>query len=105
MNKFLYWVSAVVFGLLTPAMWLRNHTTDQALDEWFRECLSEGVHFTNIGRCTARLKGIEVWIANHPYASFTVGGSGLPSRLTVYRLQKLLMRSRVEQFKSKHSVV
>lgn len=103
MNKFLYWVSAVVFGLLTPSMWLRNHRTDQALDEWFRECLSEGVHFTNIGRCTARLKGVEVWIANHPYASFTVDGSGLPSRLTVYRLQKLLMRSRVEQFKSKHS--
>lgn len=105
MNKFLYWVSAVVFGLLTPSMWLRNHSTDQALDEWFRECLSAGVHFTNIGSCTARLKGVTVWIANHPYASFTVDGSGLPSRLTVYRLQKLLMRSRVEQFKSKHSVV
>lgn len=101
MNKFLYWVSAVVFGLLTPSMWIRNKVTDQALDEWFRECLSEGVYFTHISIYTARLKGVEVWIANHPYASFTVDGSGLPSRLTVYRLQKLLMRSRVEQFKSK----
>lgn len=101
MDKFLYWISAVLFGLLTPTMWIRIHPTDQALDEWFRECLSEGVYFTHIDRCTARLKGVEVWIANHPYASFTVGGSGLPSRLTVYRLQKLLMRSRVEQFKSK----
>ena len=101
MNKFLYWVSAVVFGLLTPSMWLRNHTTDQALDEWFRECLSEGVYFTHIGRHTAKLKGVEIWTANHPYASFTVDGIGLPSRLTVYRLQKLLMRSRVELIKSK----
>lgn len=103
MSKFLYWIGAVVFGLLTPNMWLRNHGTDQALDEWFRECLSEGVYFTHIGAHTATLKGIEVWIVNHPYASFTVGGSGLPSRLTAYRLQKLLMRSRVEQFKLKHS--
>lgn len=103
MNKLLYWISAVVFCLLTPSMWVRNHATDQALDEWFRECLSEGVYFTHIGRQTAKLKGVEVWITNHPYASFRVGGSGLPSRLTVYRLQKLLMRSRVEQFKSKHS--
>ena len=101
MNKFLYWLSAVVFGLLTPSMWVRNHATDQALDEWFRECLSEGVHFTHIGRHTAKLKGVEIWTANHPYESFTVDVSGLPSRLTVYRLQKLLMSSRVEMIKSK----
>ena len=98
MYKFLYWLKAQVFGLLNMRMWVRNTMYDQALDEWFQACLSEDVLFTDIGEYTAKLKGVLVWISNYPYASFTVGGSGLPSRYTAYRLQKHLMRSRIQEY-------
>ena len=76
--------------LTTPSCWQRNHRTDHNWDRTLNALLDQH-EFTNIDRHTARLGGKLIWIANHPYDSFTPysheAGSPpiLPSRETAFR--------------------
>lgn len=57
--------------LLTPSCWPQFHSYSDAWDKRLRQLL-ETESFTDIKMHTAKIGGHEVWIANHPYASFSL---------------------------------
>lgn len=71
--------------LLTPTCWIRNERTNNVWDRELNQ-LMEKYDFQPITGYTARLGPVELWVANHPYASFTLRNQTfLPKRTTVLR--------------------
>lgn len=87
--------------LFTPGCWIQNdHEFSQAWDVELNYLL-DTYTFANFDRFTAMLGRQEVWVANHPYASFRPipSGSDLPlyirpSRSTILRAGDLLNKAR-----------
>lgn len=74
-KTYLYYLIKV---LLTPRCWLQN---SKFLKDWDQELLArikQGYKFklTDFGGYSADIGGEEIWIENHPYASFTTGKNG-----------------------------
>lgn len=85
--------SASLVRCLHPRYWLMNHPFSREWDTWLNEQMDAG-KFDSITQHTARIGGRVVWIANHPYASFTNHGQGIevrPSRRTIIRAQAKLI--------------
>lgn len=75
--------------LLTPGCWLQN---DPYSREWDRELtwlIDHGHKFVRMGRYNAQIGPYEVWVSNHPYASFTIDAVR-PRRATILRAGALL---------------
>lgn len=77
--------------LTTPSCWLQNYPYSP---EWDKELnrLMASQRFENVDKYTATLGRHEVWISNHPYASFTLRNLGVrPKRSTILRAQRKLI--------------
>lgn len=57
--------------LLTPTCWMQNYPLSKEWDQELTWLLDNRCHFTPVGQYRAQLGNYEVWISNHPYASFT----------------------------------
>lgn len=87
-NDLIIWLKI----LLNPSYWLMNNPYDREWDRTFNKLMEE-YNFTDITNHTAKLGDTIVWVANHPYASFTkfLRQSGRPSRITIYKARKKLL--------------
>lgn len=92
--------------IFKPSFWLRSRPYSKEWDETLSRLIDEGHYFENISEFTATIAGVEVWIANYPYASFdplSKDNKGkriygpLPSRLTAERAYERLFASVVKK--------
>lgn len=81
--------------LLTPSCWFRLRPYSKEWDAHLNKLLFSE-KFTDINSRTAKIGGIEVWIANHPYASMSPnqGPEVLPKRATVFAAYDKLSHDR-----------
>ena len=94
--KVFHKVMSYIFPFFAMFYWIRINITSNKLDQELVKLLDEGVMFTDMGTHTAKFGKYTLWIANHPYASFSirsVSAEFLPKRYTVYRLRKRLEKS------------
>lgn len=61
-----YWIRV----LLTPSCWIQNKPYSAKWNALLNKLLMEE-EFTDVTEFYARIGGIQVWINNHPYASFS----------------------------------
>jgi hypothetical protein len=81
--------------IFTPSCWIQNNPYCAAWDAELKR-LVETEKFVFLNRHHAKIGKHTVWIANHPYASFSVDGCDIrPSRSTILRAMDKL---RAEQF-------
>ncbi len=95
-NK-IYWF---LFFLIRPHFWGLQNEYNEKLDTALRKKLEEGRKFTSINKYDASFGGLELWIANYPYACMSVGNSTnelRPSREVIYKLNKQLKNDVVEK--------
>lgn len=88
-----YWFKV----LTTPSCWPQNESYSTFWNAKLNMLL-DTEEFTDITQHTAKLGNTTVWIANHPYASFTPRNSICsfpvrPSRRTILKAHDKLMRS------------
>jgi len=96
------WFASVFWVITHPSCWLQNYGYCKEWDDELNRLMREQ-RFVNITRCTANIGGHEVWVANHPYASFTLRRHDVrPSRTTIYRAQKKLMRDLLSLASASH---
>lgn len=75
-----------------PSYWLMCLPYSPSWDAEVRK-LAQKHEFSRVGKFTAVLDGIEIWIANYPYACFSPSFKGFrPSRATIFMLRKKLLR-------------
>jgi hypothetical protein len=85
---------------MNPSYWFMNDRFNSKWDKLLNE-LMDTYEFTNIDEHTAMLGDTMVWIANHPYASFTFYGDNTnphrlvltdkrPSRYTIFKAKRKL---------------
>lgn len=86
-----------VMVLVRPSYWVMNYPYSEEWDTELRWLLDSGYTFEDVNEHHARIGDYEVWIANHPYASFTVQGDIRPSRVTIMRARRVLMAGRFER--------
>lgn len=82
----LYWFLKVI---TTPSCWLQNYKYSVGWDKKLRELL-EKEEFTEISEHYAQIGKYKVWVANHPYASFTNKYEARPSRRTILKAMEKL---------------
>lgn len=92
--NFKWWLKYTIKVLITPSCWIRNYRTSKIWDKQFLKLLEEN-NWERTSVYTAYIGSEEVWISNHPYASFfpyrPAGGGALPSRKTVlYAMDRLV---------------
>lgn len=97
-----YWLARWLFGLLVPLYWIQNTSYDEAWDLECRRLLDQGTKIKRGAGYTASFGNHTLWVTNHPYASFTKYNgiravSGMPSRLTRYRMMRRLIKSNFYQ--------
>jgi hypothetical protein len=94
-NKIKYW-----FKSLHPSYWFPLDTYDSKWDKWLNEAMDKD-KFVVISDFEASISGVKIWIANHPYGSFTPYpspteplplSSSRPKRSTVARAWDKLMQ-------------
>jgi hypothetical protein len=64
-NKIKYW-----FKSLHPSYWVQVGTYNSEWDKWLNEAMDKD-KFVIISEFQASISGVTIWIANHPYGSFT----------------------------------
>lgn len=77
-----------LLALLTPSCWTQNYNYDEDLDAWLNRCIDNEMPIRVLSKYNAEVDGVSLWIANHPYASFTTKRNGVtvrPSRATILR--------------------
>lgn len=84
--------------IFNPRYWSMNESYSPQWDKKLRDLMKEHT-FRDLGNtgCSAVLGNEEIWVANHPYASFTNGfnkSEGRPSRLTIYKAYEKLIKDR-----------
>ncbi len=98
MNRFLEYLRIIT----SPSLWISNHPVDMGWDAWLNDAMDWN-EFEIISEHRAEIRGVEVWIGNHPYASFApIAPDGgvlgiLPRRLTRVRAMNQMMRSITSQ--------
>ena len=91
--------------LLDPRCWIRNYRTCDYWDDTLNELMKEHKFRKHkFLKYTAYLGNIEIWISNHPYASFTLynnaGVRGMPRRSTVFKAMKKLNKDFIDAEKA-----
>jgi hypothetical protein len=86
-------IKNIFFTILHPSFWFMNYPYSKEWDEFLLKLSKEEI-FWNITTHTVKIKNIQIWISNYPYAAFTselvLPERFRPSRLTIYELQKKL---------------
>lgn len=95
----------IVRIITTPRCWLQNDSYSPALDAMLNNFMS-GCNFENIEKHTASIAGVKYWIANHPYASFTLdcGIKGRPSRITILKAYEKLVADKIAELNIRASI-
>lgn len=79
--------------ILNPRNWIMNDKYSFTWDSKLNLLLDK-YDFKDINEYTAKLNNEEIWIANHPYASFTKYSLGYdrkrPSRYTILKAKRKL---------------
>lgn len=78
---------------LLPSYWMQLNRYNSTWDKKLNELIDAGVPFKRASPFLATIGGFDVWIANHPYASFTIGLLGddvRPSRATMAKAMNWL---------------
>lgn len=82
--KYLY---DFIWVLLHPSFWIMNYPYNEGWDKALNEAMDNKAMVFKQGACRIELDGLEIWVANYPYAYGTNTVSGIrPSRRTVNRL-------------------
>ena len=94
MKKIIQYIINNAKFLFMPHYWILNNSYSYIWDMKLNILLKKS-KFTNIIRYTAYLGKTKIWIANHPYASFTpyhpnTTNYGRPSRHTIHNAKKQL---------------
>jgi hypothetical protein len=76
--------------LFSPSYWLMINSYSRALDDRLINAMERGEPMLNVTSHHCEFDGLKLWIANHPYGSFTFTEMR-PSRLTVMRLSDYLI--------------
>jgi hypothetical protein len=89
--------------LFRPNYWVMNYSYNETWDTVLNHLLdSHDFVIQDDDKYVATLNGFEIWVTNHPYASFTPYDSRLkqilrrnvrPSRLTLVRAHKMYQQS------------
>ncbi len=58
--------------MITPSCWLQNEAYDDKWDKQLNQAIDLRIPFRDIQEHNALILDKEVWISNHPYASFTI---------------------------------
>jgi len=93
----------IIFFLTHPDYWIMNHPYNKEWDKKLKTLMKQHL-FTNIDGATADIDGIKLWIANYPYASFTIYeaiGTNFrvrPSRRTIRAAYSHLIHSHLSKF-------
>lgn len=83
-------ITDILRVVLTPSCWMQNGPYSAGWDMKLRRLMANG-KFTPNDKFTVYIGGVQVWIANHPYASFTPCFSeARPSRITILNAWKKL---------------
>ena len=89
-NDLMLWVRI----LLNPNYWITTERYSKTWNDELNRLMNEH-SFTEIDEYTAKLGNTTVWVANHPYVSFTNYNTfrfkGRPSRLTIYKAKQKLI--------------
>ena len=97
-------IKNILFTICHPSYWIMNHEYSEVWDTLLRK-QAEEQYFTPEEdddpylSYTVKLGSLRLWVANHPYASFTqppfdmIGCRRIrPSRLTIYQLHKKMIQ-------------
>lgn len=79
-----------------PTYWLKQHSYCPRLDKRINDLLDQGIKFTNIGWYTADLGDLkDIWISGYPFSYGKIWRKYpyQPSRLTIKRMQQVLIES------------
>lgn len=87
--------------LFRPNYWIMNYSYDETWDTVLNHLLdSHDFVIQDDDKYVATLNGLEIWVTNHPYGSFTPWDRRLsqtvrvrPSRLTLVRAHKMYQQS------------
>lgn len=95
MKKIYRFILSLQF-IFRPSYWILKDGYSEGWDHKLNKLLDEN-SFKNFDYYTAVLGTQKIWIANHPYASFTPHGDYSkkvmrPSRLTIKRARKKLLK-------------
>lgn len=88
-----------IWVIINPQYWFMNNSYNS---KWNEELtgLMENYDFKDYDRYSAKLGNTEIWIANHPYASFTEYWTserrGRPSRFTIFKAKMKLKRDKIK---------
>ena len=78
--------------LFTPGCWLQQNFYSAEWDAELRQHIQSNRPFLLICEYTAKIGGRDVWISNHPYASFSLMiTKGNYYRLTGFRPKRITM--------------
>jgi hypothetical protein len=95
------WLRNFFFRLFHPSYWIMLNRYDRSWDKKLNELLDKG-KFSKIDRYTAELGGIEIWVANYPYASMVIRSLDVrPSCLTIKRAHTRLIEDRLASMEGK----
>ena len=79
--------------LFTPSIWIRNGKTSFFWDAQLKEAMKKHKFVLKDGYAIASLGELDIWIANHPHASFTPAFADLfPKRSTVLEAHDKLIK-------------
>lgn len=90
----------ILFTICHPSYWIMGYEYSELWDTMLRK-RAEGHYFTPEEddvyiSYTVKLGSLRLWVANHPFASFTLPRLGVcntrPSRLTIYELHKKMTK-------------
>jgi hypothetical protein len=86
-----------IWVLINPSFWLMNYQYSKDWDSTLNH-LMDNHNFIIKDKYTAVLGGKNIWIANHPYASFTeydyINDKVRPSRKTIFKAMMKLKREK-----------
>jgi hypothetical protein len=89
----------ILIVILHPSTWAQEYRYSEVWDTALNHFM-ETEKFKDIGEHTATIGGVVIWIANHPYASFSTYGKFhvRPKRATILRARKKLMNDLIEVY-------
>lgn len=86
------WIKNIFFVITNPSYWIMNYPYNKEFDNWLLNAIKTH-NFENFTEHSVVIDGKILWIANHPYGSFTPYDMELrPSRRTIYLAHSKYMK-------------
>lgn len=81
-----------IWVLFHPSFWLVQDAYNEGWDKALNEAIDNKAIVTKQGDCRVVLEGLEIWVANYPYAYGTNTVAGIrPSRRTINKLANYII--------------